>query len=222
MKTVGPTEIVMRAADRDPLVEELLDALLEWALQWVDYGARFGPDITYYSGVYESADFWSPSLYLELFAPRQKALAERVHGHGMKYIHYVVTGLDALTEAYRGLGIDALYGWDPVPPGDADIRKLKRVLGGEMAFWGGLSPTWTVERGSDEDVRNTVRETIEVLAPGGGLILCPAGAVYFEGSTDLSRKSWDGVPEESQAYRNLMTLFRAGLQYGKYPLDLSK
>ena len=36
MKNIGVLEIVVRAADGDPLVEELLDALLEWTLQWLD------------------------------------------------------------------------------------------------------------------------------------------------------------------------------------------
>ena len=218
LKNVGPTEMSMGAMDGDPMVDELLEALTEWGLQWIDYGARFGADIVYYSAVYETTNFWSPTLFRNLFAPIQKKLAQRAHDHGMKYINYVITGVDGLTEEYKGLGIDALYGFDPVPPGDADMGKLKRVLGPEMALWGGLSPTWTVERGSEEDVRNAVREAIEILAPGGGFILCPGGSVYFEELAGLGAKKWDGKPEDSRAYRNLMTLFEAGLEYGKYPL----
>ena len=69
MKNMGTLEIVLRAADGDPTVQELFDALTDWALQWIDYGARLEPDIIYYSGVYESTDFWSPSLFRRYFAP---------------------------------------------------------------------------------------------------------------------------------------------------------
>ena len=220
MKNVGVMEIVTRAMDGDPMVEELLGVLTEWALQWVDYGARFEPDIIYFSGVYESTDFWSPGLFRKLFAPMHRKLTERAHSHGTKYINYITTGIDGLTEEFKGLGIDALYGWDPVPPGDADMPKLKRVLGDEMAFWGGISPTWTVERGSEEDVRSAVRECIRILAPGGGFILCTGGSVFFEEQAGLGGEKWDGKPEDSRAYRNLQVLFEAGLEYGEYPLKV--
>lgn len=77
MKNVGPTEIAIRAMDDDPMVKELLGVLTDWAMAWLDYGARFRPDIIYFSGVYESTDFWSPRLFGELFAPMHKRLAER-------------------------------------------------------------------------------------------------------------------------------------------------
>ena len=136
----------------------------------------------------------------------------------MKYINYITTGIDALTEEFKGLGIDAIYGWDPVPPGDADIRKLKSVLGGEMAFWGGVSPTMTLERGSADDVKEAVRELIDGRAPGGGYILCTGGSVYFEEQAGMGGETWKGTPEESKAYKNLMAMFETGLEYGKYPI----
>jgi len=221
MKLVGPTELVMLAVENDPLVDEILDLFTDYCLKWIDYAARFGPDIVYHSGYLESTDFWSPELFRRYFAPRQKLLAERAHAHRMKYVNYITTGLDALTEEFRGLGIDCLYGWDPVPPGDADMRRLKCVLGGEMAFWGGISPTMTVERGTEEDVRSAVREAISTMAPGGGYILCTGGSVYFEEQAGIGGAKWQGAPESSRAYKNLLTLFRTALEYGRYPIGVN-
>jgi len=218
MKNMGALDLVMRAADDDPMVPQALGALTEWALKWIDYAAQFEPDIIYHSGVYESTDFWSPGLFCRLFAPIHRKIAERAHAHGMKYINYLTTGIDALTEELKGLGIDAIYGWDSTPPGDADMCKLKRILGDEMAFWGGLSPTWVVERGTEQQIRAAVKEHISVLAPGGGYILCTGGSVFFAERAGLGGKKWDGDPEESQTYRNLLTLFEAGLECGRYPL----
>jgi len=191
------------------------------AARWLEYGVGFDPDIIYFSGVYESTDFWSPALFRRLFAPMHKRLAEQAHAHGKKYINYITTGVDGLLEEFTGLGIDALYGWDSTPPGDVDIYRLREVLGDEMAFWGGISPTFVVERGTEEEVRADVRKHIEVLAPGGGYILSTGGSVYFAEQAGLGGVTkWDGVPEESRSYRNLMVMFEAGLEYGKYPLNL--
>lgn len=218
MKNIGINEILMSAMDDDPWVDEVFDLYLEWALKWMEYGARFGPDIAYHSGYLESTDFWSPGLFRRYFAPRQKRLADRAHALGMKYINYITTGIDALTEEFRGLGIDALYGWDSIPPGDADMARLKSVLGNEMAFWGGISPSVTVERGTPEEVRRAVKQAIEILAPGGGYILCTGGSVFFEEQAGLGGARWQGAPEESVAHKNLLTLFEAGLEFGVHPI----
>ena len=221
MKNMGTLELVMRATDGDPMVQEMFDVLTEWTLQWIDYAAQFEPDIMYHSGVYESTDFWSPTLFRKYFAPIHRKLSERTHSYGMTYINYLTTGIDGLTEDLKGLGIDAIYGWDSTPPGDADIRKLKRVLGDEMAFWGGISPTWVVERGTEQEVREAVKAHIAALARGGGYILCTGGSVFFTEQAGLGGgRNWNGKPEESPAYRNLLTLFEAGLGYGTYPLDM--
>ncbi len=222
MKNVGPLEIVMRAMDGDRMVLELLDALTDWALRWIDYGARFKPDIIYYSACYESTDFWSPALFRRLFAPVHRQLAHRAHAYGMKYIIYMTTGVEGLIEQFKGLGVDALYGWDSTPPGSAgfDISRLKQVLGDEVALWGGISPTFVVERGTTQQVREDVRRHIQALAPGGGYILCTAGSVYFEDEAGFSGKKRNGTPHTSRAYRNLLTLFQAGLEYGRYPIAL--
>jgi len=220
MKNIGPMEIVMRAVDGDPVVTELADILAEWTLQWIDYAARFEPDIIYHSAVYESTDFWSPTLFRKLWAPIHKRFSERVHAHGMKYITFMETGIDGLTEALSSLGIDALTGFDTTPPGDSDPVKLKRILGNEMALWGGLSPTMVVERGTPEQVREAVREHIRLLAPGGGYVLSTAGSVFFTEFAGLGAGKWNGKPEDSQSYRNLMVLFEAGREFGTYPIQL--
>ena len=220
MKNIGTTEIVMKAMDSDPLVEGIFDAYLEWALQWIEYAATFEPDVVYHSGYLESTDFWSPELFRKYFAPRQKKLSRKAHQCGMKYINYITTGINALIDDLSGLGIDALYGWDPVPPGDADIHKLKNVLGNEMVFWGGISPTMTIERGTAGQVREAVRELIDVFASDGGYILCTGGSVYFEAQVGMGGETWKGTPEDSRAYNNLMTLFEAGLEYGKHSLKI--
>ncbi len=219
MKNIGTLEMVIRAMDGDAMVQELLDALTQWALAWIDHAARLEPDIIYYSGVYESTDFWSPTLFRRFFAPIHKSLSKRAHAHGLKYINYITTGIDGIMYELRGLGIDAIYGWDSTPPGDADIHRLRDVLGGEMAFWGGISPTFVVERATPKRVREQVRDHIAVLAPGGGYILCTGGSVFYEERAGLGGDTWGGQPEESRAYNNLFTLFEAGLEYGRFPIE---
>ena len=42
--------------------------------------------------------------------------------------------------------------------------------------------------------------------------------MFFEELAGLGGSTWEGQPGQSRAYRNLITLYEAGLEYGAYPL----
>jgi uroporphyrinogen decarboxylase len=70
-------------------------------------------------------------------------------------------------------GIDIL---NPVQKSAAgmDLAALKQEFGSELVFWGGGVDTQQVfDRGSVEDVRQDVGESIAALKPGGGFVFTP-------------------------------------------------
>ncbi len=79
---------------------------------------------------------------------------------------------------------------------DIDIRLAKKTLGGIACIMGGF-PEFTVSHGTKEQIRDKVREYMDVLAPGGGFI--------FSLSSSL-----DLCPRE-----NVEALFEAIELYGK-------
>ncbi len=218
MKNVGTVNLVTRAMDNDPLVEGILDLYLEWELKWVDYASGFGPDIIYHPGMYQGLDFWSPELFEKLFAGRNRAIADRIHEHGKKFLLSTPsTNVEALVDSLGSMDVDAFYCIDPTPPGCApvDLKKMKAALGDKLSFWGGINALMTIARGTPDEVREAVRYAIDSLATRGGFILMPAGGVFFEGAAFGSEEQrYKGSPEDTTAYKNLHVFFEAALELG--------
>jgi uroporphyrinogen decarboxylase len=99
--------------------------------------------------------------------------------------------LDMLLEA----GVDVLIGVDPLM-GGADLRLMRQKVNGRMCLWGGVNAALTVEKGSPEEVREAVKEALDILAPGHGFILSPVDEV-----DDPSEHTWNNVQVFIEAWK---------------------
>jgi uroporphyrinogen decarboxylase len=93
-------------------------------------------------------------------------------------------------------GVDVL---NPVQPECMDPVAVKREYGKDLAFWGTIGTQTTMPFGSPEDVRAEVRNMIETVGKGGGLLLAPTHTVEPE------------VPWE-----NIIAFFEACQEHGVY------
>jgi uroporphyrinogen decarboxylase len=94
------------------------------------------------------------------------------------------------------IGVQVL---NPVQPECMDPAALKREFGDRLAFWGAVGTQTTLPFGTPEDVRAIVRERIETLGAGGGLLLSPTHVVQPD------------VP-----WQNIVAFFAAVDEYGMY------
>lgn len=87
------------------------------------------------------------------------------------------------------------------PPSVGDLIYLKiakEKFGNKICLKGYIDIIYVLKNGTPEEIRNAVKEAIEIGAKGSGFIL---------GTTDSIR---DGTPLE-----NMKTYFRAGREFGK-------
>jgi uroporphyrinogen decarboxylase len=94
--------------------------------------------------------------------------------------------------------VDVIHPLEPVL--DMDQAEIKTEFGERIAFLGGIDIVHRLP-GSRQDVIDEVKERIRTLAPGGGYVLAPANHIQSD------------VPA-----RNVVTLYQAAQQYGRYPL----
>ncbi|MBI2940013.1 MAG: hypothetical protein HYY04_06195 [Chloroflexi bacterium] len=94
------------------------------------------------------------------------------------------------------IGVNVL---NPVQPECVDPAKLKRLYGDRLAFWGSIGIQHTMPFGSPDDVRREVKERMETVGAGGGLLLAPTHMLEPE------------VPLE-----NVFALAEAIQTYGRY------
>jgi uroporphyrinogen decarboxylase len=115
---------------------------------------------------------FSPRHIREFFLPHMQRMMALVHEAGA----YVFTHSDgAVREVIPDLiaiGMDIL---DPVQWRCRGMERegLKRDFGGRIVFHGAMDNQKTLAFGSEEDVRQEVRDNIAILGAGGGYILGP-------------------------------------------------
>ena len=157
-------------------VERLLDALVEIHLGTLSKVCeavgdvvdiiRFGDDLGTDSG-----PFMAPALYRRLFKPRHQLMCDYVKKHSQMH-----TFLHSCGSIYRLLPDLIEAGFEIVNPvqitaADMTPAKLKAEFGTDITFWGGGCDTRHVlNHGTPTEVKDHVRENIEVFAPGGGFV----------------------------------------------------
>jgi len=101
-------------------------------------------------------------------------------------------------ELLKTLPIDHIHGLEP-GPGQEDMALLKREIGDRITLWGGMDTTYTVTRGTVEQIEAAVKEAIDICAPGGGFVIMPTAWVM------------DDTPEE-----NVKAAINAAIKFGSY------
>jgi uroporphyrinogen decarboxylase len=163
----------------DPdFVHELHSMVLEASLQTV---RALLPEIKDYIDIaLIDADDWGnqnalmapPYVFRDLFLPYRKRHSAEIHRiapHVKTFLHScgaIYDLIDMLIEA----GIDIL---NPVqwPAGGHTPAQWKAKAKGKLSFWGGgANSQHTLPRGSIEEIQREVRETVPVLAEGGGYV----------------------------------------------------
>ena len=166
---------VILARKNPELIHKLLDVILDWSLQSIKLTTEIGEsDIIVHRGWYEC--FWSPNLYQTFLVPRIKKEVELTHRAGAKFCYIMTTGIMPFLEFFKEMGIDILYGVDPVQ-GNADLQKVKKSLGRRICIWGGVNSAVTL-RGSKQGVYKAVDEAMRALNPDGGFVLAAVDQLF--------------------------------------------
>jgi Uroporphyrinogen decarboxylase (URO-D) len=125
-----------------------------------DFGTQNGP-------------FLSEAKYRDLFLPYQKRVNGWIHRHTKwKTFMHCCGGIAPLLDAVVEAEFDILNPVQCSAKG-MDPRVLKRDYGDKLVFWGGGVDTQkTLPFGKPQEVRDEVRERIEIFGPGGGFVFC--------------------------------------------------
>jgi uroporphyrinogen decarboxylase len=147
----------------------------------------------------------SPQAFDELVAPYYKRLFDWVHANTSWRIFFHCCGaIYPIIDALIDCGIDILNPVQTTAAGMDPIR-LKAEFGDRLVFWGGGVDTQTVlPFSTPQDVRAQVRERIQIFAPGGGFVFNQIHNIQ------------EDVPVD-----NLLAMFQAVQEYGRYPLGPS-
>jgi uroporphyrinogen decarboxylase len=130
--------------------------------------------------------------------PGMKRMIDLVHGAGAYVFHHSDGAIREVIPDLIELGIDVLNPLQWRLPGMAR-EGLKHDYGDRIIFHGGVDNQSTLPFGSVAEVRQEVRENIEILGEGGGYILAPCHNIQSL------------TPPE-----NIVAMYEAGYEFGHY------
>ncbi|HEY3418545.1 MAG TPA: uroporphyrinogen decarboxylase family protein, partial [Armatimonadota bacterium] len=186
-------EAGMRYLDRKMAIQtEILERSLEAAKGGVDL-LLLGEDL----GTQRS-----PMISLEIFRKhirsRHQPYVDQARTYGAIPMEHTCGYSSWAYEDFIEMGVQAV---DTLQPEATNMNPayLKEHFGGRLGFHGCISTAGPLAYGTPDDVVRDVRDTLEILMPGGGYALAPTHAIQ------------DNSPTE-----NVLAMYEAARTYGVY------
>lgn len=158
---------------------------------------RFGEDLAFVlindAIVRDAAPIIASELFETIFPQRMKRLIAPAKEHAKLVVLSADGDIEAVLPALADIGFDAAH---PVQPGVEHISHLKQQWAGKLALLGGF-PTQLLIGGSQDEIKERVRQMCAGLASGGGYVFGCSTAVI------------ESVPAE-----NFVAMVNAVHQYG--------
>ena len=153
----------------------------------------YSDDIAYASGL-----MLSPPLLRKYFFPWLKRIGELARKHGKPFMYHSDGVLWPVFDDIIASGVDAIH---PIEPKAMDIVEVKKRYGHALCVIGNIDLSYTLTRGTVEEVEAEVKEKLRTVAPGGG---------YCLGSSN-------SVPEYVRT-ENFVAMVTSCKKYGTYPI----
>jgi uroporphyrinogen decarboxylase len=200
MLAIGVTASLYLFHDNRPLLEKLMDILLEHQEKVMQAVLdRFSADVALVMVNddigYNSGLLIHPKMFMEIFPHRMKQLIAPAKNHGKLVLMHTDGKMEDILPILYEIGVNIAH---PIEPESNNIFEVKKKWAGKMALIGNI-PTPLLAYGSAAEVVEMVREYCARLAPGGG---------YALGS---STSIMDGVRPE-----NFVAMIEAVHKYGCY------
>jgi uroporphyrinogen decarboxylase len=141
----------------------------------------------------------SPATFRRFLKPRMARLIEMIHSSGARVFHHDDGAIRPLIPDLIEIGIDIL---NPIQwrCRGMDRAVLAADFGKRLVFHGGIDNQQTMPFGTPEDVRNQVRENIDIFSGGRGYIVAPCHNLQANTPTE-----------------NVIALYAAVRDYGNPP-----
>lgn len=157
------------AEEPEPL-HELADRIVHWSIQHIHKWLKAGADAIGFGDDWGAQDrlLISPRQWRSFFKPRYKRMFDVVKDAGKKVFFHTDGWTVDIWDDFIEIGVDVLNPQHPLMPRDL----LREKLAGRVCVRSDLDRQYIIPFGTPEQVRQHVRETIELFGSfNGGLIL---------------------------------------------------
>jgi len=170
-------ELLIDFALNPQMVHDLARISTDFDKAAIDMIADIGADAVTVPGdlAGEYTTIMSPKHYREFIKPYHREIVDHAHKRGLKIIKHTDGNVWSILDDFLEVGFDGLH---PIQPQCMDIGEVKTYLAGKMCVMGNIDCRDLLVSGTEEEVEQTVRETIEKAAPGGGYIISSSNSIH--------------------------------------------
>ena len=173
-----------------------------FCLSAIEMAADAGANVVALEGdlAFNTSTLMSPDHYRHFLLPFHKKIVNAAHEKGMKIVKHSDGNLWPIMDELIEAGFDGVH---PIQPQSMDIKQTKEYLAGKAAVLGNIDCSFLLPFGTQEEVREAVRDTIRVAAPGGGYIISSSNSIH------------PGCKPE-----NYIAMIKAAREFGRYPISV--
>jgi uroporphyrinogen decarboxylase len=151
---------------------------------------------------YATPPYLPPDSFNRFVVPYVSEMVDLVHSKGAKARLHCHGKIGQVLDMILETGSDGIDPCEAPPDGDITLSEVKKRVGTRMSVFGNLELK-LLERGTEEDVEEAVKECMRAAKEGGGYVIMPtAGPI----NTPLAKKTED----------NYLQFIDAALKYGRY------
>ncbi len=147
--------------------------------------AAFGADMVCCGGNVANGNVVGPEYFSEYILPFEAKLARDVRDMGLYHVYHNCGDAKKLLPLYSGIGMNMYESLTPPPYGDTDLETALNVFNPDIILSGNIDQIHLLRYGSNEEIEEAVRKTLELAKKRGRFIL--ATTDYFNENTPADK-----------------------------------
>ena len=175
---MGIETILMNFLLCPEMVEIVMDKVLETNMVIVRNAIRAGAEVIILGDDYAHnfGPLMSPAIFGEFIQPRLKKMIDMIHDEDAYCIKHTDGNIYPLLDMIVSAGPDAVNPFEPVA--GMELKRVKELIGDRVCLAGNIDCGQLLPHGSEEDVRQAVRQAIADAADGGGYIVTSSNSIH--------------------------------------------
>jgi len=173
----GMQHLLMNYVLDPELVHDLARIATDFDMAVIDIAIKMGVDAVIMPGdlAGEETTFISPEHYREYIKPYHKKIVAYAHQKDLKIVKHSDGNIWPILDDFLEVGFDGIH---PIQPQCMDIGEVKKYLAGKACILGNIDCRNLLPFGTEEEVEQTVKETIEKASRGGGYIITSSNSIH--------------------------------------------
>ncbi len=178
------------------MVHDMSKIATEHCIATIEIGLSLGVDTIAIIGDVggKDAPIMSPKHFQEYILPYEKEIVDFAHKNDLTVIKHSDGNLWPLMDLLVEAGFDGLH---PIQPQCMDIAEVKEKYHDKICLLGNIDCEELLCIGTLDEVRRSVRETIEHAAPGGGFVICSSNSIH----SDVKPENYIAMIDEARKCR---------------------